>query len=85
MTAKPKAKAVGQETAKPVRTRTPRDKSDRKTLTIPEAARALGISRNAGYEAVRRGEIPTIKIGRLFLVPKIAFERMFEQPVDKAS
>jgi excisionase family DNA binding protein len=83
MTAKPKAERP--EPAKPAWTRTPREKSDRRTLTIPEAGEALGICRNAAYEAARRGEIPTIKIGRLLLVPKIAFERMFEQPVDKVS
>ena len=71
MTAKPKAT---NPQAKPVRT--PRDKSDRKTLTIPEAGRALGISRNAAYEAARRSEIPTIRIGKLLLVPTASLQRM---------
>ena len=39
------------------------------TLTIPEAAELLGISRSAAYRAVTRGEIPTIRIGRRLLVP----------------
>ncbi len=39
------------------------------TLTIPEAARLLGISRSAGYRAAAKGEIPTIRIGRRLLVP----------------
>jgi excisionase family DNA binding protein len=39
------------------------------TMTIPEAARLLGISRSAAYRAVARGEIPTIRIGRRLLVP----------------
>jgi excisionase family DNA binding protein len=39
-------------------------KIERKTLTVTEAAKALGVSRNKAYEAVRRGEIPTIKIGK---------------------
>lgn len=46
------------------------------TLTVPEAAERLGISRNAGYEAVKRGELPSIKIGKLILIPRAAFERM---------
>ncbi|MFP4150309.1 MAG: helix-turn-helix domain-containing protein, partial [Nitriliruptoraceae bacterium] len=33
-------------------------------MTIPEAAKLLGISRSAAYRAVARGEIPTIRIGR---------------------
>jgi excisionase family DNA binding protein len=39
------------------------------TLTIPEAARLVGISRSAGYRAAAKGEIPTIRIGRRLLVP----------------
>ena len=51
----------------------------RKTLTVDETASALGISRNAAYEGVRRGEIPSIKVGRRLLVPRAALERMLEQ------
>jgi excisionase family DNA binding protein len=40
------------------------------TLTVEEAARALGISRQLGYEGVRRGDIPSIRIGRRILVPR---------------
>jgi excisionase family DNA binding protein len=39
----------------------------------------LGLSRNASYEAARRGDIPTIRIGRLLRVPKAAFERLLDQ------
>jgi excisionase family DNA binding protein len=49
---------------------------ERRTLTVEEAARELGIGRNTAYEAVRRGEIPTIAIGRRLLVPRDALERM---------
>ena len=40
------------------------------TLSIPEAAKLLGISRYSAYEAVRRGEIPVLQIGKLRRVPK---------------
>ena len=49
-----------------------------RTLTIEEAAEELGISRGKGYDAAKSGEIPTIKIGRRLLVPRVAFERMLE-------
>jgi excisionase family DNA binding protein len=49
------------------------------TLTVPEAGRLLGIGRNAAYEAARRGEIPTIKIGKLLLVPLVALQRKLEE------
>jgi hypothetical protein len=35
----------------------------------PETGKALGLSRNATYEAARRGEIPTVPFGRLKKVP----------------
>ena len=38
----------------------------------------LGISRAFAYDAVRRGEIPAIKIGRRILVPKLALDRLLE-------
>ncbi len=41
----------------------------RLTLTVEEAARTLGISRTLAYEAVRRGEIPHVRIGRRVLIP----------------
>ena len=51
-------------------------KGGAKTMSVEEAGRWLGISRNSAYEAVKRNEIPTIKIGRLLLVPIVPFERM---------
>lgn len=49
---------------------------ERTTLTIPEAATTLGLSRASAYEAARRGEIPTIRIGKRILVPVVALEKM---------
>jgi excisionase family DNA binding protein len=54
------------------------DKTVRRTCTIPEAAKSLGICRNKAYEAARRGEIPTIRIGKRLLVPLVALERMLQ-------
>ena len=51
-----------------------------KTLTVPEAGRRyFDLGRNASYEAARRGDIPTIKIGRLLRVPIVALERKLEE------
>jgi excisionase family DNA binding protein len=41
----------------------------RATVSVEEAGRFLGIGRSAAYEAVRRGEIPHLRIGRRVLVP----------------
>ena len=44
----------------------------------PNAGQALGLSRNATYDAARRGEIPTIRFGKLIKVPTAALRRMLE-------
>ena len=55
-----------------------------KTLTVPEAGRLyFDLSRNASYEAARRGDIPTIRIGRLLRVPVGAMERKLETQQEK--
>ena len=50
--------------------------AERQTLTVEEAARVLGIGRNSAYEAVRRGDLPVIRIGRRYVVPRAALERL---------
>lgn len=50
------------------------------TLEVPEAGAMVGLSRNAAYEAAKRGEIPTLRFGRLLKVPKAAWLRKLEQP-----
>ena len=52
------------------------------TISVPEAGRKyFGLSRGASYQAANRGELPTVRIGRLLRVPVRALERM----LDKAS
>jgi len=50
------------------------------TLSVPEAARLLGIGRNTAYEAVKTGQLPSVKIGNRVLVPRAALERMLSAP-----
>lgn len=49
---------------------------ERQTLTVAEAGRLLGIGRASAYQAVTRGEIPTIRLGRRLVVPKAALDRL---------
>lgn len=42
------------------------------TLTVEEVAALLGVSRSTAYEAVRRGTIPAIRLGRRLVVPTAA-------------
>jgi excisionase family DNA binding protein len=45
------------------------DIAGRPTIRVEEAAILLGIGRSTAFEAARRGELPTIRIGRRLLVP----------------
>ena len=50
------------------------------TISVPEAgASYFGLCRNAAYAAAERGEIPTIRIGRLLRVPLRALEKMLDR------
>jgi hypothetical protein len=49
------------------------------TLSVPEAGRRFfGLSRNSSYAAAARGDIPTVRIGRILRVPVRALERMLD-------
>jgi hypothetical protein len=55
------------------------------TLTIPEAGKVyFGPSRNGSYAAARRGELPTVKIGRLYRVPVRALEQQLDSTMKRA-
>ena len=41
----------------------------RATITVTQAAELLGISRTAAYDAARRGELPTRRLGHRLVVP----------------
>ena len=52
---------------------------ERLTLDVSEAARLLGLSRASTYEAVRTGQIPSIRIGRRIIIPRVALFKMLEE------
>jgi excisionase family DNA binding protein len=45
------------------------DLEQRITLTVEEVASLLGLGRTAAYEAARRGQIPSRRLGRRVVVP----------------
>jgi hypothetical protein len=56
------------------------------TISVPEAGRRyFGLSRNAAYDAAKRGEIPTISVGRLLRVPVRAMERKLDRAGEEAA
>ena len=46
------------------------------TMTIPEAADVLGMSRQGTYNAVRAGHIPAIRIGNRWLITVAAMKKL---------
>lgn len=52
---------------------------DCRTLTVNEAAELLGIGKNAAYEAAKRGDIPSLRIGRRVVVPREALEELLRR------
>jgi hypothetical protein len=55
------------------------------TISVPEAGRRyFGMARNASYEAAARGDIPTVRIGKLLRVPVRAMEAILDRASQKA-
>ena len=48
-------------------------------VRVEDVATLLGISRASAYAAVKRGEIPSITIGRTIRVPREALKAMAQQ------
>lgn len=49
------------------------DIESRLTISVDEAASLLGLGRTAAYEAARRGDIPSRRLGRRVIIPVPAF------------
>jgi excisionase family DNA binding protein len=52
-----------------------------RTISVEDAGKILGYSRNSAYEAAKTGELPTIRLGRKLRVPRAALEKMLGEPI----
>ena len=52
------------------------DSEPRRTYSVEEAGKILGVCRNSAYALAKSGELPTIRLGRRLLVPRDALERL---------
>jgi len=50
----------------------------RLTLNVKDAAWVLGVSKNSCYQAVLKGELPSIRLGKRILIPSQALKAMLE-------
>ena len=49
-------------------------------VSVPEAARLLGISRTHAYELVTRGELAHVRLGRRIVIPRHAIDTLLGVP-----
>ena len=53
------------------------------THTVAEVAQLLRMGLNQTYEAIHKGEIPSVKIGSRYYVPVVALERLLDEAGQK--
>ena len=54
----------------------PLGREGRAVLSVSEAADALGISASLAYRLVREGDLPSVRLGRRLVVPRVAVDRV---------
>lgn len=55
----------------------------RATLTVPEAAQLLGVGRNTLWALVRRGDIPSVRIGARRVIPRDALDEWVRVQIEE--
>jgi len=58
--------------------------NEKLTLSVEEAGKLLGVSRQIAYQLIHRADFPTLHIGRRILVPRKQLEAWMEQQVNGA-
>lgn len=58
--------------------------TERDFLTIREVASRLGVSTGRIYQRIGAGEIPALREGRRFRIPRLAWERWLESQAERA-
>ena len=58
--------------------------TEKLTLSVEEAGKLLGVSRQIAYQLSRRADFPTLHIGRRVLVPRKQLEEWMDRHVTGA-
>ena len=58
--------------------------TEKLTLSVEEAGKLLGVSRQIAYQLSRRADFPTLHIGRRVLVPRKQLEQWMNRHVTGA-
>lgn len=54
------------------------EKVEKLVISVEEARKLLGLSRGLMYQAVKSGQVPSIRIGRRILIPRALLEQMLK-------
>lgn len=58
--------------------------NEKLTLSVEEAGKLLGVSRQVAYQLIHRTDFPTLHIGRRILVPRKQLEEWMDRNVTGA-
>lgn len=58
--------------------------NEKLTLSVEEAGKLLGVSRQIAYQLSRRADFPTLHIGRRVLIPRKQLEQWMDRHVTGA-
>jgi len=53
--------------------------------SVDELANELGISRQSAYAGLRQGKIPSIRLGKRFIIPRAAIAEWLRRPGESPS
>ena len=56
-----------------------KDSNDSLVLTAGETAKILRLSKTTVYDQIRQGSIPSIRMGKRILIPRVALMRKLEE------
>ena len=56
--------------------------NEKLTLSVEEAGKLLGVSRQVAYQLIHRADFPTLRIGRRVLVPKKQLEIWMDRQIN---
>lgn len=58
---------------------------ERQTYDVPTIAKIIGVGRNQAYEAIRSGEIKSIRIGKRIVVSRAELDRLLNPQQNNVS
>ena len=56
-----------------------KDSNDSLVLTVGETSKILRLSKTTVYDQIRQGSIPSIRMGKRILIPRVALMRKLEE------